>query len=261
MRIQECLKVLGSKSRVELDSPEKNAFYQFCELVDYNEPDSMWSRICEWSDLLEVVQPTLPLRIVELGCGLSFKLMFALQLLEYTGELETVDLDLVSLDAQAVVHAHLQPGFSLKVSEQDLTDMQLHGESCLVVGNHFVDDFIANQVPLATRSYSQAYSDPEMHKLYWLELAELAPDTIANQLASTLVAHCDAPLLLNNYTSRFERNHGLEQKVTFVNDVMSKLAARFVSLGHPTEVFTYKQDVWLYKQQGGVALECHHDGE
>ncbi|MCA9691486.1 MAG: hypothetical protein KC636_17915, partial [Myxococcales bacterium] len=233
----------------------RDIFYRLCERIDYDDPGEMWSRICTWGRVLRLVEPALPPRVVELGCGRSFKIVFALTAIGYTGELETVDLDVTSLEAQALVHGYLRPGFVLKRSAQDATTLRLGDEPCLIVGNHFVDDLIADLFPLAGIPYAEAYSDPELHRRYWSALAVVDEGEVARRLASIFTT--EAPLLLNNYTSRFERAHGLEDKVGFVDDVMSGVADLLRSAGHHAEVLVSGEERWLYKRR---RVDCSERG-
>ena len=228
----------------------KDAFFRLCELVDYDDPGPMWSRICAWSARLRDVSSALPPRVIEIGCGASFKIIFALHRRRYSGVLEAVDLDSSGLDAQVQVHRWLKPGFSLSVSAEDVVHRRFESGSCLVVGNHFVDDFVAHQFPVTSLAYAEAYADPEKHRRYWSEVASLGEEHVARSLTDVLDAICEAPLLLNNYVSRFEKVHRLEEKVEFIDAVMRETARLLTHAGHPSEVSVSESDVWLHKRRG-----------
>lgn len=207
---------------------------QLFDMVNFQNRDQFRCTIAEWSSVIGSLILPVQARIAELGPGVSPKLQFALSEIDFMGTLALVDLDPHTLLAQRFVFSRLRPSFQLVTYQQDLFDFPLTGYE-LVVGNHLIDDLVANHYSKKRGiNYQVLFSDPMEQINFWemvkgdYVLAEEVIDNLASKLSEV---QPQAKVVLNSYQANFDRMYNITRRQSVCDSLLNRLTVKLAQCG------------------------------
>ena len=229
------------------------------ERVGYRHSERFYKRLEAWVCFIKQLPNKPDGQIIELGSGISPKLLFALDETGFSGTLTVVDLNDRALSIQNYVASLLQPRFRLETKQEDLftTDFS----SCSVVaGNHLLDDLVAFDFAKKFGiDYAAIFSDPTRQEEFW--------NTVANERTTGMEAvrkFCEklaevpqgCCVVFNHYPSNFDDKYGLRTRTIVANNLLGSLCLMlkerdFVDLGIDPKTEEMR---WLVMRKQGVKV-------
>lgn len=199
---------------------------ELCGLVGYKHPEYFQQTVDEFTFVFNALPNFGQNRVVELGPGLSPKLLFALNSCDFKDILALVDLDQTALAVQRYTALRLKPSFKVETHNQNLFNFDLSGYS-LIVGNHLIDDLVA--ADFADRygiNYSEVFNDPKGQERFWQVVAQdrAATGYTISRLGEKL-SEVDkkAIWITTNYAANFDLVHGIGVRQALCDGLLTDL--------------------------------------
>lgn len=225
-----------------------------CVQVGYSKPDHFKSIVNEWATVLSTLSLPINGHVLELGPGMSPKLIFALHELDFRGVLDIVDLNERALQAQNYVASRLRPQFMFRGFRVNLYDFDLSYYH-LVAGNHFIDDLIAEDFSTNQGvDYKPLFADPVGQENFWKVVEE---DRVALRESTTrfhnklVGVRKGGWVVLNNYRANFDSRYALGLRTTLGDRLLKDLSLLMGGDGFVTHqrIDECSEGSWLVMQK------------
>src|SRR3989344_4769887 len=169
--------------------------WELCRRVGHSSPLEVERKIDQWAEVLGHVLSDLGARVVELGAGMSPKVVFALHECGFKGSLVEVDLTKIALRTQQLVGEMLGVKYDLVVWEGDLFAYDLSSGD-VVVASHLLDDLVAGRV---------------------------APEVVAGLGSKLATMRSGARVVMNEYLSNFDRKYDIRKRHLLCRQLLGRL--------------------------------------
>lgn len=196
------------------------------QMVGYKNPDIFKGVVTEWTRVINYLSLESTGFVTEFGPGVSPKLQFALDEIDFKGNLVLIDLDSKALWGQNYVFDLLHPKFSLQLKTEDLFVADLAGNS-LIIGNHLLDDLVADDFAKHEGiDYQEVFTDPNLQEIFWERVCQnpdLAFKTVLRLAEKLEDVDKGCFIVFNNYLANFDLKYKVQNRTTFINALLKDL--------------------------------------
>ena len=200
--------------------------WELCRRVGHSSPLEVERKIDQWAEVLGHVLSDLGAKVVELGAGMSPKVVFALHECGFRGSLVEVDLTKTALRAQQLVGRMLGVKYDLVVWEGDLFAYDLSSGD-VVVASHLLDDLVAGRFAQERgMDYGEVFNDPEVQKKFWAEVGregKVAVEVVAGLGSKLATMRSGARVVMNEYLSNFDRKYDIRKRHLLCRQLLGRL--------------------------------------
>lgn len=213
---------------------DREVLRELAKMVGYSQPERFERKIDQWEEVIAAIAGRDMRKVVELGSGVSPKIVFALSGVGFCGELTVVDWDEKALAAQRIVAGSLGVGFGMKTYCQDLFNFSLTGYE-LVAANHLIDDLIADRFSKKRGiDYGKVFADPWAQKDFWEEVAcdVAVGDSVVSDLSEKLFGvDSGTVVVVNHYQANIDERFDIRTRDEVCEDLFGRLRVMMTKKG------------------------------